>query len=347
MARDEDSPQGKRHGLDGPGVFASLQSTENALDGTLSRNPEAAAQLGAARQALEFTTALFSDLNDVDRLSGIPFDQRSEQALAGVEAALRKIRVAALALRDPAASAKKTGEQAAEGTASLYSEVSTFLAAFRAFLESASTGIRARFALVLDRYEEQLEARQLVAEVRETRDEAKRVLSDTRRAAGVTGESSLAQHFGEYARAEGWQANVLRIACVLTLLSIVAVAVVLLGDKHASELNTPHELARLAITVPLAVLAAYLGREATRHRRVARRAREMEIQLQTVDAFTHPLPDELRDKLRTELGQQVFAPPPVDHEDEKATGPSVVTDASTLIESVADLLKAAAASRPS
>jgi hypothetical protein len=288
---------------------------------------------------------LFDDLNAIGPIEHIPFDPASTRALADVAEALRAVRVASIALQKPGAYSARALEHAVSGTRELEAAVAGFLPAFRSFL--SGTDIERGFVPVIDKYEEQLEARQLVSEVRETRDEAKRVLSDTRRAAGATGESSLAQHFGAYAARERRDANALRGFCILTLLSIAGVAVALLLDKESNQLSTPHELARLAITIPLAVLATYLGREATRHRKVSRRARELEIQLQTVDAFAHPLPDPLRDQLRTELGKQVFAtPPPAEGRGDGESGPSVVNDAGELIEKIADLLKALAVNRP-
>ena len=330
------------------GILEALSMTSVALESATVENEEAANRLEGPLQAEGFVEGLFDELNAVDPIEHIPFDADTRDALRRIVDALRAVRVAAIALGQPGASAPRAFEQAAAGTSELEAAVSDFLPSFRSFLASAgSEEIQRRFYPVIDRYEEQIEARQLVAEVRETREEAKRVLSDTRRAAGATGESSLARHFGEYASRERRDANLLRGLCVLTLLSIAGVATLLVSSKEASTLNTAHELAKLAITIPLAVLAAYLGREATRHRKVARRARELEIQLQTVDAFAHPLPESLRDRLRSELGRQVFAsPPPAEIFDDRDSGPSVVTDAGELIEKIADLLKALAVNRP-
>jgi hypothetical protein len=214
------------------------------------------------------------------------------------------------------------------------------LSSFRELLGALGEGARDTYLPIVDRYEEQLEARRLVAEVRETRDEAERVLVDARRAAGASGESSLALHFGAFAKAELRMADQLRALCIATLLAIAFVATALFVYQEANDLTTTGEIAKLAVTIPIAVLAAYFGREATRHRKVARRARELEIQLQTVDAFTHPLPDSLRDQIRTELGKQVFAMPRIDADDGSEPGPSVVNEAGELIEKIAELLKA-------
>jgi hypothetical protein len=328
-------------------TLQTIAFTSAALAAASAANPVIAIQVGRARASVDFADSLFTEIDSEDPLATIPLDSACVSALARVEEALRAIRVAAIALQEPEAESGRAVEQSSEGAAHLEVALRDFLVAFRSFTHDQGSVVQDAYSPIVERFEEQLEARQLVAEVRESRDEAERVLSDTRRAAGATGETSLAQHFGAYATKELWNANVLRALCVLALLAIAGGAALLLAGKQATELTTTREIAKLAITIPIAVLAAYLGREATRHRKIARRARELEIQLQTVDAFTHPLPESLRDQIRTELGKQVFTTAYVDQSDDKDAGPSTVNDAGMLIEKIADLLKTVAASRPS
>jgi hypothetical protein len=329
-------------------LLEAIDATAGALGEVVEGNPDARQQLDGVLSTLGVATAVFRDVNAELPVGRLALNEPLNEILGEVLEALRYIRVAAIALQNPGPLSPKAVGQANEAAGLLERGLTEFLRRFRKFLgDQASPGLQLRLFPVLDRYEEQLEAHQLVVEVRETREEAKKVLSDTRRAAGVTSETSLARHFGEYAQREQRNADFLRGGCIAVLLAIVGVATVLLVDHESTRLTTDHELARLAITIPLAALAAYLGREATRHRRIARRARELEIQLETVDAFTGPLPDQLRDQLRTELGRQVFTAAYDGTSDDGGGGPSVIGDASDLIEKIAELLKSASAAKSS
>ena len=149
---------------------------------------------------------------------------------------------------------------------------------------------RDRVSPTVDLFAERLRARQLVSETEGARDQA-------RQAAGATGESALAAHFGGYAENERRTAN-LPTFSVAVLLTITALAAVLLFRSTPKDVSTTEELAKLSLTVPLAALAAYLAREASHHRAVAQWAAELEVQLLTVDAYTTPLSSELRDRIR-------------------------------------------------
>lgn len=190
---------------------------------------------------------------------------------------------------------------------------------------------------VLSAFEERLETRRLVDEVHDARDEAVRVLSDTKRAAGATGSTSLAVHFASYATHERRSADRLRAAAVGVLLAITLIAATLtwVDPEDASA----RDVARLSLTIPLAVLAAYLGREASRHRSASRWARELEVQLLTVDAYTEPLSNELRDNIRAELGRRVFATSTGEIAGVASMAPSAVGEAAGLVERIGNLAR--------
>lgn len=185
---------------------------------------------------------------------------------------------------------------------------------------------------VLDRAAETIAARRLVAEARDARDEVKRVLRETRRAAGVVGETRLAAHFAAYARRERRSADLLRVSSIAAALLITAVAGVLLLDGKTDSLTTSQQLAHLAVALPLAALAAYFGRESGRHRTSSKWADELEIQLLTFDAFCEPLDDDAKTRLRSEFGRRVFLSNGPGASASEEIGPSTTTAAADLLE---------------
>jgi hypothetical protein len=151
-----------------------------------------------------------------------------------------------------------------------------------------------------------LESAALLEQTRRARDNAFEILDATRQAAGQVGSGSLATHFADYAQQESRTANVLRGCAIATLLAIAAVAAWLLFRNLQASNNLVAELARLAVVVPLALLAGYLSREATRHRQTANWANSLKIQLLTHEAYIAPLPNQERDIQRGEFARRIF-----------------------------------------
>jgi hypothetical protein len=194
---------------------------------------------------------------------------------------------------------------------------------------------------IVDRYLEKAEARQLTEEARGARDAAVRARDESRRAAGVTGETALATHFGDYARRERRAANVLRLTTASILIAIALFAGLLLFHEGKDSTLELEDFAKLSLTLPLGALATYLGRESSRHRRASLWASELEVQLLTLNAFTESMPDSLRDEIRVELGRRVFTSA-ASTEPGKAQASSVA-DASNLLEHAAELVRVARA----
>lgn len=174
-------------------------------------------------------------------------------------------------------------------------------------------------------------------EAEQARDLAVEALEVTRRAAGATSESALASHFGKYADEESRSADIFRAGTISCLLFVAAVATLLVIFVGVGNGNVTADVEHVAIIVPIAVLAAYLGRESGRHRQFARSARELQVRLLTFDAFIEPLTDSQKEAVRTEFAKRIYTVQEVEISNEP--GPSIVSDTAGLLGKVADLLK--------
>lgn len=127
-------------------------------------------------------------------------------------------------------------------------------------------------------------------------------------ASGEAGREGLAAHFEAYAQRERLVADLLRfsvigLACTVTVLA--AWLLLIAGSKM-----TWIELIRKAVlSIPLAALAAYLARESGKHRTKADWAASIAVQLRTVNAFTEPLADALKEDIRGSFGRMIFGTP--------------------------------------
>ncbi|WP_433504876.1 hypothetical protein ACQP04_35915 [Pseudonocardia halophobica] len=195
--------------------------------------------------------------------------------------------------------------------------------------------------IIADIASERLRTRQLVSETEAARDAAVNASTSARKAAGATAAGSLASHFADHATEQKASADRLRIGASALLIVISIFAGVVVFRAELTNRADITELAKVAITLPLAALAAYLGREASRHRRAADWSRQLEIQLRTLDAFIAPMSDQEQNRQRVELGRRVFGASDV-KEAEKDNSPALISDAATLLSSVANMMRPSA-----
>ncbi|MEK6442151.1 hypothetical protein [Pseudonocardia sp. T1-2H] len=169
-------------------------------------------------------------------------------------------------------------------------------------------------------------------EVLHVRDAARAAIGETKDAAAATGSAVLAKHYDGIFDRENAMANRLRLVTSgLLLLLTLGAGYITLTVPHPEF--TAVELTRLSLALPIAVLAAYLGREAGRHRVRANWAEELAMQLRTFDAFTEPLAERQRADARLAFTSILFAQ--IERpSDGPERGPSVVTEAAKIIDTM-------------
>ena len=293
-------------------------------------------------RTVELGTAFLSDINAANE-GELPHDAALHliRARVEIEELLRRIRVVALAIQDGAPLDAEREAQLDRFADSLYSALNELLEQVRygVMADGPDTTSHAAWP-VIERHRDIFEARSLADQARGARNEAVQAQEGAQRAAGIVGSTSLGDHFAKYARRERRAADLLRNATIAILFVVTAIAAVVISGT-SSESATGEELAKLSLTLPLAALAAYLGREASRHREAAQWASELEVQLLTLEAYTEPLSDALREQLRAELGRRVFTSQV--HSVARSTNtPSTASDGAALVRSLADVLNALA-----
>jgi hypothetical protein len=192
---------------------------------------------------------------------------------------------------------------------------------------------------LVDRYSQSVAARQdrrqQLAQLERAGREAEGIVEKTRQAAGATAEGSLAAQFKDYADDESRQANLLRGLAAAAVLLIPAIAAVLLLAGKVEDASTAEQLTRLSVGLSLAGLAAYFGKEASRHRDRAHWARQLQVRLLTFDAFAEPMSREAREAVRVEFARWIFTgqgAPPTTAVD---IAPSLVGDAASVLDDAA------------
>jgi hypothetical protein len=174
-------------------------------------------------------------------------------------------------------------------------------------------------------------------DARLARSSAVAAAESAKRAAGITSDVRLADHFAQYARLERRAADRLRVASVVTVLTITAVATYIVLRASSQELSAGGA-SKFALSVPLAALAAYFARESARHRSSARWAGELTVLLLTIDAFTAPFSPPTREQVRLELAKRIFTAAG-DAPGDTGQLASTLAESTALVESVTKLAK--------
>lgn len=153
-----------------------------------------------------------------------------------------------------------------------------------------------------------------VAETQERLDKAEKrwqeLNSNVGEVSGELGQNEMAEHFVKHAKSDRIRADVMLGA---TVVLIVAVGIYLLVALNlpVSELSWLELVRRLALSLPWLGLAGYLAREASKHRAAANWAATISVQLRTVKSFTDPLPEDVRNTIRTNFAAVVFGQNPL------------------------------------
>ncbi|MDF2917226.1 MAG: hypothetical protein K0S70_1443 [Microbacterium sp.] len=130
-----------------------------------------------------------------------------------------------------------------------------------------------------------------------------------RASAGNAGAADLSTHFGDYADRELRLSFGFRVATFLGFGGSIAAALLLHLD--ISEISVPSLVYRLTLTIGIAGLAAYFARLGGQHRRLGNWARSVQVQLQSLGAFTATITDEtVRNQVQQEFARRVLGAPP-------------------------------------
>lgn len=153
-------------------------------------------------------------------------------------------------------------------------------------------------------------------------------------AAGQTADAALSTHFAADASSDGKTAAGLSIGSLVSLVAAFWVGLTVIGDLENVGLAT--ELAKLALTLPLLAISAYLGRLSTHYRESARWAKTAAVQLKTIDAFTHGVAEVAnRDEMKLMLGKRIFSDPEFGNDGKNPD----VEDLVALVEAIGNAVK--------
>ena len=142
----------------------------------------------------------------------------------------------------------------------------------------------------------------------EASDRAEAAADAAAESAGETAEKSLAHEFEGLRDRERRAAELFRIATITLLLGVLGFSGWVAFANHA---ETDMEVWRkLALAIPALLLGAYLGREASEHRRTARWASVLVAQLKSIRAYSIELSELQREELKAVFGRRVFLESP-------------------------------------
>jgi hypothetical protein len=155
--------------------------------------------------------------------------------------------------------------------------------------------------------------------------------------AGGLSEIELSTEFDQLAKREGRTANRFRGFTIFLFLIVIAyaAAVALAARTPSVEVGQ-----KLAVGIPVLLLAGYFSREASHHRKTARWASILGAQLRSVRAYTVSMGAEAAESLRLDLGKRAFLETP-DTQPSKDEGSTAATPVDAgLVREITDLVRA-------
>jgi hypothetical protein len=171
-------------------------------------------------------------------------------------------------------------------------------------------------------------------EIRRAALEAEAARDAAQQAAGQTADATLSGSFAGDAKKDGLVAGALSAGSIVSLFGSFVVGFRIIGDAQTIEWST--EIAKLALTLPLFAVSAYLGRLSTHYREAGRWAKTASVQLKTVDAFAQGFADVTkRDEIRFALGTRIYGDPGFGAQPKNPD----VEDVTSIIDSVANVVK--------
>lgn len=189
---------------------------------------------------------------------------------------------------------------------------------------------------------ELIEAKNVAYEIQQVKAAAQTTLESTLQAAGSTASAVLGAHFKEYGRIENRQVSIFRgVTIGLLMATATGTALILLLTDTSDFLRS---VLKVLAFSPLAILAAYTGREGSKHQKSARWAAELHAQLMTFDAFSASLSKEVSDQLRLDFGRRLFGSRA--DGDQHEPGPGLLTEMGTLVGQIAEAIRRGPDERP-
>lgn len=154
--------------------------------------------------------------------------------------------------------------------------------------------------------------------------------------AGQIGDDSLGTHFEKLAREERKRSTIWSTVAFAALATAAALAFLTLGKWVPPGSGWAAQLVHLTVTLPAAAGAAYASKISSRHRAQAWWAGSIAAQLHTFGAFSTPLDQERRGKLREQYGARLFTQASYDPSQQPADSASIAETLNGVVSAVRD-----------
>lgn len=293
-------------------VVAAEQQVKRLSDLTLDAeatrlalNATVAAEVEQARQALAATRAEFESEALVIRSQVADLATTISQEEARLTTTLGDFETRGSAARTEFDTKASTALAAAETKSN--AAVDEFKASASAALAEQVAGIEERaeswFAdAAMSRTATEDAAAALLDELEKSRDKAVDLV-------GVVANTGTAAHFQQVADHERKAADIWRLVAVgLAGIAVLVAFVTAFSASQTPDLDWQHLLAKALITLSIAGVAAYAGRQSSEHREQERQARHTELQLKAIGAFLETMDEAQRAEIQNALAAHVFGP---------------------------------------
>ncbi len=140
-----------------------------------------------------------------------------------------------------------------------------------------------------------------------TQKEMEIIKDNTTKLYQIIANTGIAGNYNKNANDERRNANIMRCISIVifAIISILALYIIYTFQKDST--NWQSALVKILATSLLTGLAAYTTSESSKHRKLERKYRNMELELTALDPFIENMPDEKKVEIKSELTKKLFS----------------------------------------
>lgn len=290
----------------------TIQQQLNSLQSNLSQfvNMGNAAYLDNANNdadALLDTARLLPPLPPVAGVEAVAADADRVRRLVSTVVAAAEAEVSGL--REATDGVQRTSQESSESFAAQAMAAKEQVAALQTEVHELTQRLEEALGAQQTQFEEAEAVRAEAAEANAvgTLDRLEELKADAEKVVGAIGVAGVAKGYSDTAEAERDVADVWRYATV----GVAALAALVLAWSLftvTGETSWQMLVTRLVVSISLAGLAAYCGRQSEQHRKVERDARARHLQLAALNSYLADLPDDNVVELKAQLAPGYFSP---------------------------------------
>jgi hypothetical protein len=141
---------------------------------------------------------------------------------------------------------------------------------------------------------------------------------------GIIAATGIAGNYKQVADDEAGQAARWRWIALASMVGIVGFAIYAKFSTVAGSFDAGAFSSKVFVSLTFGIIAAYAGREAEKHRRLAQKNRRLYLEMASLDSYLNSLPDHERNAIKVAVADRIFGQAEEPYAGEHSPAPSIL-----------------------